>query len=174
MTLAEQAITININPNTFIKLDDQSHKKKWSNHSYVDQVRFLRQRILDPMSNRFLNYSAAFEQTKAGHVHVHILYRPKSQHDNVDLDEIKQNFIRLLPRMNKELQQRLWFQETLYNIHGWQLYIDKDQNPDLAEQEEGGAMKSDAIISGADGDSEAMLTPDLEQYTEKQLSIKLF
>jgi len=128
--ITDQAITVNINPRTFVTISRQ--RLRWENYNKELQTNYLDGAILSYFDMNHLKYNYAFESTQAGNIHLHCTIYVKT-HDEMDIiDGIRKEFIALLPKMSKELQTRLWYQEACSNTPRWDAYVDKQKPRPLA------------------------------------------
>lgn len=134
--LANQAITVAINPETFVNLSNVfsgNRRAKWKNLTNEDQTNYLDHTILGRMDVNKLKYIYGYEKTVAGNVHVHIEVEVSDDSDIGCLNEIRSAFISLLPRMPAYLQSRVWYQKDVYDMPGWINYVLKESSRQLKD-----------------------------------------
>jgi hypothetical protein len=119
-----KALTVNINPKTFVTINGK--RRRWENHCSEEQTNFL-DVILGKMDRHHMRYTYGYEKTIAMNVHLHVAVYCKDEEDLEYLMDIRDEFLKLLPKQTKEYQARCWYIESMFDRPGWDKYVLKEQ-----------------------------------------------
>lgn len=129
-----QALTVNINPESYILPLGSNSKHKYKNIPVENQTAFLDYHILSKLDGTHLyQYIYSFELTAAGNTHLHVQIPCTCQDDVSIVQGLKSQFIAQLPKMPAYLQERVWMQKPVYDKEGWEHYVLKERCLDIDE-----------------------------------------
>jgi len=128
------AITININPETFINMPIQGNitiRNKWKTFSANDQIHFIHWYFENKCSDHnCILFDSAFEPTSIGMQHCHALIQTDNLNNCISLQGA---FCAVIDsKMSSIIKDRTFFLKYCSNKNGWIKYLhkkDPDQNP---------------------------------------------
>lgn len=130
IALKKWAITININPQTFISLPvaGKMVRKKWRAHDNAERQFFLLSFVnllkRSQVCNDDIDYR--FEETEKGIAHIHLSVKATAQ----VIDRCKQDFCALVDKkMPPNIKDRCVTVVPEYFTEGWREYMTKEDDP---------------------------------------------